>query len=325
PLFHVTAQGTTLGTLARGGRITIDAEFDAFGFWGRVQRAEARVFTFVGTILAVLARLPERADDAENPVRRIVGAAAPADRWRDIERRFDLMVVETWGQTETASCWTAPAALPQRPGTVGRANWRFHAKVAGPDGEEVPRGELGEMWMRPRRPRLMFDGYLADDGTISRDSWTPDGWYRTGDLMRQHPDGDFSFVGRLRDAIRRRGEMIPAGEVEAVALACPGVREAAAVGVPADDGVEEEIKLCAVAEAGSQVTAPLLHAFLRDHLPAFMVPRYVDLRDELPTTPTTRIRKQALREEGTGQAWDARRRRPAAQAAQVARAGTDVS
>ncbi len=127
PLAHVTAQGTVLAALWRGGHVTVDARFDPFGFWARTRAANARAFTFVGTILSVLAQRPPRPDDADNPVEWALGAATPVDTWRGIERRFGLTIIETWGQTETASCWTAPTALPQRPGTVGEASPRFEA------------------------------------------------------------------------------------------------------------------------------------------------------------------------------------------------------
>jgi len=307
PLSHVTCQGTALAALWCGGRITIDAGFSPYAFWDRVRQAEAVAFTFVGTILSVLARRPEQADDADNPVRRILGAAAPADCWREVERRFGLVIVEVWGQTETASCWTMPVALPQAPGTVGRPTPRFEARIVGDDGEGRPPGTPGEMWIRPLQPHVMFEGYLADGGGLSR-PWSAEGWYRTGDTMLQREDGDFEFVGRLRDAIRRRGEMISASDVEQAALAHPGVVEAAAVGVPAGDGFDEEVKLCAVPRPGADLDPAELHRFVLGRLPRFMVPRFVDVRAELPKTPTTRVQKYRLRDEGTAGVWDSRRK-----------------
>ncbi len=313
PLSHVTCQGTTLATLWRGGRITVDDGFDPFGFWNRVRRAEASVFSYVGTILSVLARWPERPGDADNPVWRILGSAAPTELWRDIERRFGLEIVETWGQTETASCWTRPESTPQRPGTVGRPAPRFEARVVRPDGTELGPGRPGELWIRPLQPHVMFEGYLCPgmgSPGVDREGWTDDGWYRTGDVLVRHPDGDLSFVGRQREAIRRRGEMIPASEVEEAAMAHPAVAEAAAVGVGADDGVEDEIKLCVVPEPAETLEPAQLHRFLCDRLPRFMRPRYIEVRLELPKTPTTRVQRYRLAEEGVAGAWDSRSRHP---------------
>ena len=305
PLAHVTAQGTVLAALWRGGHVTVDARFDPFGFWARTRAANARAFTFVGTILSVLAQRPPRSDDADNPVEWALGAATPVDTWRDIERRFGLTIVETWGQTETASCWTAPTALPQQPGTVGRPASRFEAILVDERGLEVALGRIGEMWMRPRQPHVMFEGYLHED---ARSAWTADGWYRTGDLMTRTTDGDYTFQARLREAIRRRGELISTRAVEEAALTHPAVLEAAAVGVPARNGVEEEVKLCVVPRAGMRLSPRELSAHLEPLLPAFMRPRYIDVRVDLPKTASSRVRKFMLTAEGTAMSWERPRR-----------------
>jgi len=305
PLAHVTAQGTVLAALWCGGHVTVDARFDPFRFWARTRAANARAFTFVGTILSVLAQRLPRPDDADNPVEWALGAATPVDTWRDIERRFGLTIIETWGQTETASCWTVPTTRPQRPGTVGRASPRFEATLVDERGREIAPGQIDELWMRPRRPHVMFEGYLHED---ARSAWTADGWYRTGDLMTRTADGDYTFQARLREAIRRRGELISARAIEEAALTHPAVLEAAAVGVPARDGVEEEVKLCVVPRAGMCPRPEDLSAHLDPLLPAFMRPRYIELRADLPKTASSRVRKFVLTAEGTAASWEHPRR-----------------
>ncbi len=305
PLAHVTAQGTVLAALWRGGHVTVDRHFEPFRFWARTRAANARAFTFVGTILSVLARRPERPDDADNPVEWILGAAAPPHAWRDIERRFGVTIVETWGQTETASCWTAPCSLPQRPGTVGLPSPRFEARLVAQEGRDVPTGTTGEMWMRPRYPHVMFEGYLHEQ---ERTAWTADGWYRTGDLMARDEDDAYRFHGRLREVIRRRGELISARAVEEAALSHSGVFEAAAVGVPAPDAVEEEVKLCVVPRGGETLRPADLYAHLAGLLPVFMRPRYIDVRAELPKTASSRVRKFLLSEEGIASSWERSRK-----------------
>ena len=305
PLSHVTCQGTTLAALWSGAHASIDSSFDPYGFWRRVRAAEAVAFSFVGTILSVLGRRPPQPDDGDNPVRLALGAGAPASGWRAFERRFRLTIVDVWGQTETASCWTMPERLPQRPGTVGTPAPRFEARLVADTGREAAVDEPGELWIRPHRALAMFSGYLGEDGRLLPPG-DGDGWYHTDDLMRRHADGDLSFLGRRRDAIRRRGEMIAADDVEAGALAHPGVLEAAAVGVPAEDQVDEDVKLCVVPRPGAVLDPVDLHRFLREQLPRFMVPRFLDVRAELPKTPTTRVQKYRLRDEGNAGCWDAR-------------------
>ncbi len=310
PLAHVTCQGTVLAALYRGGSVTIEAGFNPYGFWRRLAEAEAVMFSFVGTILSVLARRPPQPADADNQVRRAMGSGAPTAVWSAFEERFGLHVVDVWGQTETASCWTRPDTLPQRPGTIGRPSPRFDARLVDDTGDECEDDAVGELWIRPHRRGFMFDGYLDDEG-LAVAPWDEDGWYHTGDLMQRAPDGELSFARRRRDSIRRRGEMIAAGDIEEAALAHPGVFEVAAVGVAADGaavdgGADEEIKLCVVARPDADLDPVELHDFLRARLPKFMVPRYLDLRSELPKTPTTRVQKYRLAEEGAAGGWDSR-------------------
>ncbi len=305
PLAHVTGQGTVLAALWRGGHVTVDAGFDPFGFWARTRAAHARAFTFAGTILSVLAQRPRCPNDADNPVEWVVGAGAPVRTWRDVERRFGLTIVETWGQTEAASCWTAPAALPQQPGTVGPPSPRFAAQLVDEHGRAVPPGRIGELWMRPRQPHVMFAGYLHEPAGMA---WTADGWYRTDDLMTCNAEGDFAFHSRLREVIRRRGELISARAIEEAALSHPGVCEAVAVGVAAPDGVEEEVKLCVVPHAGRRLRPADLDAHLAPLQPAFMRPRYIEIRSALPKTASSRVRKFVLAAEGTAACWERSRR-----------------
>jgi carnitine-CoA ligase len=307
PLFHVTAQGTLLGTMLRGGRLVVDRGFDPLRFWARTRAVDAVFFPYVGTMVSTLMSRAPRRNDGFNPVRRAMGSATPAGLWTAFEHRFGVTLEDVWGQTETASCWTVPGAAGPAPGTVGNPSDRFEARVVGAEGTELPPGETGELWIRPFEPHVIFEGY-ADRGTSEGDV-TADGWYRTGDLLSRRDNGLLSFHGRLREAIRRRGETIAPAEIEAVALQHPAVREAAAIGVPADDGVEDEILLCVVLHQPAALMPSTLHADLRRKLPKFMVPRFIRIEADLPKTATTRIRRAALRESGRIGAWDARARR----------------
>ena len=312
PLFHITCQGTVLAALWRGGRMTVDSGFSLLSFWRRIREAEAVMFTFVGTILSALARRPPHPSDLDNPVRQILGGAAPCDRWREVEERFGVQIMETWGQTETASCYTWPhRGLPQRPGTIGMPSARWEARVADEEGRPLGPEQAGELWVKPLGAHFMFDGYLGEDGPTAptREVFNEEGWYRTGDLMAWNEDGELSFVGRQRDAIRRAGEMIAPSFIEEAALAHPGVVEAAAVGVPAEDGVEEEVLLCVVASEGIELDLAEVNSFLAEALPPYLVPRWLRAHVELPKTATTRVRKFELRKLGTSGAWDSRRRR----------------
>jgi crotonobetaine/carnitine-CoA ligase len=129
-----------------------------------------------------------------------------------------------------------------------------------------------------------------------------DGWVHTGDAFRTDADGRFFFADRMKDALRRRGENISSFEVESVVNAHPDVAESAVVAVPAEVG-EDEIKVVVVPQEGATIDPEQLTRFLVERLPYFMVPRYVELADALPKTPTHKVQKALLRESGaTG--WD---------------------
>jgi crotonobetaine/carnitine-CoA ligase len=307
PLFHVTAQGTLLGTMLRGGRTVVDRRFEPLRFWARNRSVGAVFFPYVGTIISTLMSRAPRRNDADNPVVRAMGSATPAGLWEAFERRFGVTLEDVWGQTETASCWTHAGPGGPVPGTVGVPCGRFEARILAGSGAEPATGQPGELCIRPFEPHVIFEGY-AEIGTETVDE-TAGGWYRTGDLLSRREDGVLSFHGRLREAIRRRGETIAPAEIEAVALQHPAVREAVAVGVPADDGVEDEILLCVVLREPGTLTPLDLHAHLAGELPRFMVPRFIRIDATLPKTATTRVRRLALRNAGRDGAWDARARR----------------
>jgi crotonobetaine/carnitine-CoA ligase len=129
-------------------------------------------------------------------------------------------------------------------------------------------------------------------------------WFHTGDLGSFDADGQLVFHGRNNDAIRRRGENISAFEVEAQIEAHPLVAEAAVIRARSDH-VDDEVMACVVLASDADLSGEALTAHLRDRLPAFMVPRYIDFMDELPKTPTGKIQKTLLRERGiTPTTWD---------------------
>jgi acyl-CoA synthetase (AMP-forming)/AMP-acid ligase II len=113
PLFHVTAQGTLLGTLLRGGRTVVDRRFDPLRFWARTRAVDAVFFPYVGTIISTLLSRPARRRDSDNPVRRAMGSATPAGLWEAFERRFDVVLEDVWGRPRRRRAGPT-RALPDR-------------------------------------------------------------------------------------------------------------------------------------------------------------------------------------------------------------------
>jgi crotonobetaine/carnitine-CoA ligase len=152
---------------------------------------------------------------------------------------------------------------------------------------------VGELELR--NPAIMRGYYEMPDETAAV---LVDGWLRSGDLVRDNGDGTFTFVGRRKEVIRRRGENLSPTEVEAAAERHPHVQEAAVIGVPSDLS-EEDVKAFLVAVDGHRLDVAGLDAHLRAELIRYKVPRYYEVVADLPHTPTGRLAKHKLPVERT--------------------------
>jgi crotonobetaine/carnitine-CoA ligase len=301
PLFHLDALVLTVGpALVRGATAAIGERFSVSGFWPEVRRFGATVFDFMGATLTMLHKQPPVADDADNPVRLAWGVPVP-EFAGEFEQRFGLQLVELYGSTDAGLPIYHPIDEPRRPGSCGKVIDAYQVRLAGPDGFEVPVGEVGEILVRPNEPSLMADGYLgmpAATLAVRRDLW-----FHTGDLARRDADGYHFFVGRRSDTIRRRGENISAFEVEEVVKLHPDVLDAAAYGVPSEL-TEDDVMVAVVPRPGCAIDPAALVAFCAERAARHMLPRYVDVVADLPRTPTEKIRKELLRARGvTAATW----------------------
>jgi crotonobetaine/carnitine-CoA ligase len=211
-----------------------------------------------------------------------------------MERRFGLRIVVGYAMSESpyGLIW----AHGTRPyGTLGSA--RQHpvlgvvneARAVSGSGADVGPGASGELFLR--NP-VVTPGYWGMPEETER-VLTADGWLHTGDLVTVNADGTYTFVSRIKEVIRRRGENLSPLEVEEVLDEHPAVLETAVVGVPSEL-TEEEVKAFIVAAPGVEPDFAELHAFAAGRLAAFKVPRYWQQVDALPRTPTARVAKHRL-------------------------------
>jgi carnitine-CoA ligase len=190
---------------------------------------------------------------------------------------------------------------PTPPGSCGRPNPDFEVAVRGEDGHPAAPGRAGEIVCRSRVPDVVAGAYLSDPEAPAPPDG--DGWFHSGDLGRVDESGFFYFGDRIRHAIRRRGESISSGELEAVVSRHPAVAEACAVGVPSPLG-EEDVKVVVVPLEGHDLDPAQLRAWCENRMAAFMVPRYVEVLPALPLADTGKVMKEELRGVGAG-VWDA--------------------
>jgi carnitine-CoA ligase len=295
PLFHVNAQAySTMGSLACGAGLVLLPRFSASGFLDAARRHGATEFNAIGAMLEILMRQPERPDDADTPLRLCYTGPAPTrERQEAMERRFGLRIVCGYGLSESPYGLIWPhgrrpfgtlGALRQHP-TLGVVN---HARVVDEQGDEVPRGQTGELLLR--NP-VLTPGYWGMPEETAR--VIVDGWLHTGDLVSEDDDGIYTFVARRKEVIRRRGENLSPLEVEEVLARHPDVVECAVVALPSELS-EDEVKAFVVARPGSNMEMRGLRDFAAARLSAFKVPRFWQLLDELPRTPTGRVAKHLL-------------------------------
>lgn len=305
PMFHVNAQQTTtVGSIVAGVPFALETKFSPSSYLDQIRDYGATVFNYIGSIIPLLYKQPEQPDDADNPARLGIGAAAPEEIWADFEERFDVTLIEGYGLTETGTVCTVNPPDAVKRGTIGPAIDYMEVTVVDPDtDQELPPGETGEIVVRPKEPySMMLEYYERPEATV--EAWR-NLWFHTGDLGVRDEDGYLKFVDRMSYAIRRRGENVSSFFVQQAIDEHPDVLESAVYGVPSDfDDNEDEVKADVVLQEGASVDPEELIEWCAERLPYFAVPRYIEFRDGFPKTATERTRKFKLRERGVEDAWD---------------------
>lgn len=303
PLFHIGGQWKGVyNTLIAGGTTIILPRFRATQFWDDIREYGCTYTMLLGVMAEFLYRQPESERDRDHPLKQIIMVPVMADL-EGFKKRFGIEIVSSaYGSTEAAVAILSPIGGAE-PGKIGWPRPDYDIRLVDENDMDVPPGKAGELVIRAREPWVIMDGYHdMPDATAS--AWR-NLWFHTGDTMRRDERGMLIFVDRVKDAIRRRGENVSSFEVEREIMEHPAVAECAVVAVPSD-ATEDDIKACVVLRKDAAVSGGELFTFLQSRLPYFMIPRYFQFMDELPRTPTEKIRKQHLREIGVpGGTWDA--------------------
>ncbi|MFN8224992.1 MAG: ATP-dependent acyl-CoA ligase [Gaiellales bacterium] len=301
PLYHVNALNTVVQALITGSRAVIGPRFSASRFWPRLIESQATVTYILGTMATIVAGRDPSPEDRAHRVRVALAPATPAELHQVFRDRFGVRLVEGHGMTETNFA-IGPRGDEQRPGTMGWVRNGFEAMVVDHDERELPAGSPGELVLRSHEREAFSPGYwrLPDE---TAHAWR-NGWFHTGDRVVRDRDGAFTFVDRIKDAIRRRGENVSAWEVEQAVLTHPAVEAVAAIPVPSALG-EDDVLVCVVIRSGATLDPVDLVRHCESRLAFFAVPRYVDVLDALPLTENGKVLKFALRERGvTPTTWD---------------------
>lgn len=295
PLFHGMAKLLgVLGAIYRGVTCVLDERFSVSQFWQRVADHHATATCSPEAVLNMLWNQPVADLEAHNTLHTIVAAPIPAQLHRQMEQRWGIRFVSQYSLSEVSPLVDGGTVRPLEPGTAGLARSEFYdVRIFNELDEEMPVGEVGEVVVRPLRPKIMFDGYCGDpEATLQ--AWR-NLWFHTGDLGSFDDAGVFRFFDRKKDYIRRRAENISSFEVQRAVLKHRAVADVAAVGVASEMG-EQEVKVCVVTADGQSPTPEELLEHCARNMPYYAVPRYIEFLDELPTTPSGKVSKHPLRE-----------------------------
>jgi len=217
------------------------------------------------------------------------------DQLEEWERRYSAPLMQIYGMTETmGQPLTNPLYGVRDNMTIGLPTLGYECRVVDPDGVDVPEGTSGELLVGGTPGSTVMKGYFKDaDATAGA---LRNGWLWTGDVVRVNEAGYFEFVDRDKDMIKRTGENIAAGEVEAVIKTHPAVADTAVIGVP-DQMRDESIKAFVVVRDGESPTEQEIIEYCAARLSKFRVPEFVEFRQELPRTSVGKIQKHILRAE----------------------------
>jgi fatty-acyl-CoA synthase len=320
PLYHGAAgMSLTSTALSAGCAIVVRRKFSTRHFWAEVHKHQITVCQYIGEICRYLLNVPEQKDDADNPLKKIMGAGMGADVWEKFQRRFGIeQVFEGWSATEAN---TSLINLENRIGACGRqpipekhnarlVKWDFEndCHVRDANGFMVPcqTGEVGEMIAMilnlPETAAARFDGYTdatATEKKILRNVFQPgDVWWSSGDLLRFDEDRYFYFVDRIGDTYRWKSENISTMEVAEALGNFPGLAVINVYGVKVPEQEGRAGMASIVMQEGVSFDPDAFYAFVNERVPRYAAPVFVRISDEADMTATFKLRKVDLQKQG---------------------------
>jgi len=292
PLFHAFGQTCTLNTaVAAGACLTLLPRFSAERALRILAEHRVTVFAGVPTMYSALLHVPGRDGYDVSRLRLAFsgGAALPVEVLRGFEAAFGCPVLEGYGLSETSpvASFNHPGR-ERKPGSIGTPIRGVQMKVVDIDGNELPRGEAGEIVIRGHN--VMKGYWNRPDATAAA---VRDGWFHTGDVARMDGDGYFFIVGRQKDLIIRGGYNVYPREIEEVMHEHPAVAEVAVIGFPHPE-LGEEIGAAVTLKPGASATADELRAYVKSQVAAYKYPRRVWIVDALPKNATGKIMKREI-------------------------------
>ena len=296
PIFHVHGLFVALhGALINGSKMIWLSKFDPAVVLAKLP--EASVFMGVPTLYVRMLAEPGLNRHAVRNMRLFVAGSAPLliETFTEWQQRTGHTILERYGMSETAMLTSNPYEPAQggerRGGTVGFALPGVDVRVQGDDNQPLPTGEIGGLQVKG--PNI-FKGYWRMPEKTAEE-FTPDGYFKTGDVGKVDAQGYITIVGRSKDLIISGGYNVYPAEIEGYINDMPGVAESALVGVPHPDFGEVGVAVV-VARPGAALEAGQIIAALKSGLANFKIPKQCFVVGELPRNTMGKVQKNLLRD-----------------------------
>lgn len=296
PAFHADFQSTAaMPAFTVGATIIMLERYSARKFWNQVCIYRATITECIPLMIRTLMLQPVQPWEREHCLRDVYFYMSLSDCEKDaFLERFNVRLLTTYGMTETTV-----GLIGDRPGearrwpSIGRVGFGYEAKITDSNGNELPPGVVGDLYVRGEPGKTIFKEYYKDPEATAR-VLSPTGWLRTDDSAYVDEDGYFYFVDRNVNMIKRSGENISSSEIESVLEKHPRIEEAAVIGVP-DDIRDELVKAFVVPRAGAKLTKEEVLSYCQENMAKFKVPSFVEICAVLPRTSTGKVQKKSLR------------------------------
>ena len=303
PLFHIAGQwGVVYASMMTGATVILRRGYRNDYFWPDIAKHGGTVVFMLGAIANFIWQQPPQNDDAETPLEK-VGMYPVIPEHEEFAKRFDVQIASGYGSTENPGPCRHPLGTPFPTNQcVGKIKDTVDCKILDDNDNECETGVVGQICVRPHSPWEIMIGYWNQPEATTRAFRNL--WYHSGDAGFIDDEGRLYFVDRVSDSMRRRGENISSMEVEDIVNQHDDVLECAVFPVWADES-EQEVMVTITPRPSAMLDPEAVTRFCNERMPYFMVPRYIDVVDAIPKTPTGKIQKFTLREQGiTNGTWD---------------------
>ena len=255
-----------------------------------IEKFRPTFFFGVPTLYAAMLQVEGKKDLSSIRYAVSAGEALPADLYHRFKERFGVSILDGIGSTEMLHIFISNRPGDIEPGMSGKIVPGYDAKIVDDNGDEVPANEIGNLWVKGDSAAAFY--WKKQDRT--RRTMIGE-WLVTGDKYCVNEKGCYTYCGRADDMIKVSGQWVSPVEIENVMVACPGLLEAAVVGADDSDGLLKPKAYVVLSDKSGSVTEETLRNFLKQKLPGFKIPRWIEFVDDLPKTPTGKIQRFKLR------------------------------